>query len=199
MEYLAIYLIIYALIQMYLYSVIAPNNRMRLRYKLYAIRDEIRKMEYEEKSNHPKHIKTKTFIKFNQMLNYATCNMKEFNFYNMVSTRINFEENPRLKKSVESFHSDIKDSPNERLRELFKEYNDVLMETFIYNSVGYIFFGLIVTTIMLLVGLLKRIQRNIETSVVQFGIYAQTPSESTLSAWFRQAGVSIQNTMKESV
>jgi hypothetical protein len=197
MEYLVIYLIVYALIQMYLYSVIAPNNRMRLRYKLYAIRDEIRMMEFKQKEHGRKEVKTRTFIRFNRMLNYATSNMKEFNLYNMVSTRINLEENPDEKKRIDDFYSEIKNSPNERLRVLFEEFNDVLMETLAYNSVGYIFFGGIVATVLMLVGLMKKIYNGFEKSMMQFGIYAQTPTQGPLGQWFRQAGVSIHKTMKE--
>jgi hypothetical protein len=199
MEYLVIYLLIYSLIQIYLYSVVAPNNRMRLRYKLYAIRDEIRRMEYLQKGENYKDIKTKTFIKFNIMLNYATQNMKEFNLYNMVSTSMSLKENPEEKKDNDLFISEIKNSPNERLRELFDEYNNVLYMTLIYNSIGYVFFGVIISLISLVFGIIKNlnnVKSNIVESISRFGVYAKTPNQGTLSGWFKQAGESFNKTIR---
>jgi len=145
--------------------IVLPSVRLRFRYKLFALRDELRMLKIENAEG----IDNDAFKYLQESLNIAANILSRFDVYTAYHAEKLFGSKPDLMKRIEKRNEIMKNCQNTKYQELLKKRSHYLIFVFLANS-----FFLILWTLPFLLGYLfmkkfafawKRLNQNVKNLV----------------------------------
>lgn len=146
MEYAIIIFFVIAMGHFIYESTILPNIRLRTRFKLFAIRDELRSILMEE--NLPQSSR-----KAATLLDESVCKiinrLPYYNLITMLDASREFRNNTKLLEKVDKRRAIIKANSDERVSAINTKIQDITFSAFLNNSLGWIYLALPLGAIVL--------------------------------------------------
>jgi hypothetical protein len=114
-------------------GILAPSFRAAHRLKLFALRDRLRKLKWEQGNE----LSDEVFFDLQSSINFAVGRLPEINLHLIRNAKEAFERNEKLRKQVESRIAMFEACPIEELHRIRLEYFDALDNVVLINSGGW--------------------------------------------------------------
>jgi hypothetical protein len=115
-------------------GILAPSFRASYRLKLFALRDRLRKLKWEQGDK----LSDEVFFDLQSSINYSVGRLKQVDLRLIKNARMAFERDERLRKQVERSIAIFDACPIQELHRIRFEYLNVLDNVVMVNSGGWI-------------------------------------------------------------
>lgn len=117
-------------------SIIAPSLRIKIRYKLFELRDELRRLKFNEGQN----ISEDVFKQVDYSVNSSIKHLPFYNFKLLYDAKKEFDSNEKLKKQVEQKIGLIEECHIDSIREIFDKTNRYSSFAFLINTGAWLLY-----------------------------------------------------------
>jgi hypothetical protein len=134
MSVAVIILIIFAIFHFIYEMIILPNVRLGMRYKLFALRDQLINLQIEGKGN----IDNDVFLVLENTISTTIGRLPYFSISMFLRTIEQHQSDSDLKDLIKRRKELIESCPNEAIKEVNKETLKIAHKAFLYNSGGWL-------------------------------------------------------------
>jgi len=136
MEYLIYALIVLAFYYYFITQIVAPYLRLRLRFRLFALRDEVRGYWIDRAPG----VDERVYEHLEGSLNNAIHLLTRINIEMLRLAYQEFQARPDLRNRVSARIEMIEKCPNPRFMEIRAEVSEVLFDAYVVNSAGWLIY-----------------------------------------------------------
>lgn len=142
---------ILSIFHLFYQSLLLPTIRLDLRFKLFRLRDKLRKLKLEKGSE----LDDKIMYDLQKMINANIKNLAYIDFETIYETKKYFDENPKLNSKVEYRRQLLDSSPLQEVKDIYKESVRLFLLTIGANSGGWVVYIVPALIIALMYGSIK--------------------------------------------
>jgi hypothetical protein len=113
-----------------------PTIQLSLRYKLFAIRDHLRRVYTQNRAS----VSEEVFKDLHGFLNWAVDSVPDFTVSSFRNTRKALAEDDRLRKRVERTRVTIEACPLPEIADISNQIDNIVRDAFFFNSGGWFVF-----------------------------------------------------------
>lgn len=132
-------------------GIVAPSLRMHLRYKLFALRDELREMLANSE------VPVDVYQAFQTQLNTAISTMPNLHLSSLFQSYRAFRADPELSKEMEDERALMRACQNERFKEMQSRFSRISTAVLLTNSAGFLMWVVPAVYVAVCFGKIKRL------------------------------------------
>jgi hypothetical protein len=156
-------------------GIIIPSLRLSLRFKLFAIRDQLRRFKAENE------ISDEIFFLLNDSINNAIRLIPHVTLGVVVKALKDLIDNAELRRKVEAKIALIENCGIKELQQIRQASNDVMRKAFLANSFAFMIYLLPISAIVALSSLVIKKVKNLFKYLMNMPIYPEVEIEKIVS------------------
>lgn len=146
-----------AMFHLFYESVILPTIRMSLRYRLFALRDKLRMIQILRSGG----LNDSVFRIVEDNINNAIALLPQITVSHLISANQIFEQNQKLKNSVDARVKKVETCEIDEIRAIAKEVTSHITTCFVWNAGGWLIYLFPVFVILFFYNAIKEISQEL--------------------------------------
>jgi hypothetical protein len=133
MEYLFVVMVVFALYHFVYESILAPSERLKLRFELFELRDRLRALKIE----HSEYLEDRHFDYLQDSLNSLICLLARFDMATLSYIELEIQRDPELRRRLEIRTAILDDCQFDELRGIRRASVRIAAKALLINSGGW--------------------------------------------------------------
>lgn len=162
-NYLILLLLLSAIFHFIIENIAIPEYRVLLRYRLYALRDQLRELEM----TNPEGVSQEAFAVLNESINSWVHDISQISLTDYVEIKRALEVDEELQQAVKERMSVVHNVENKEFEQIHLDVMRNITKAIGFNSMGWGVYFLPVIIVLVLIGLIVDITRGLRLRLVK--------------------------------